>query len=86
MVVPYLIICARESPAFGPAAANSLWQMYTTLLISSIKEEPDQEVMTVLFMALRELLEGCDSSLYTQEMVQGMMELIVDRLKEHDEM
>ena len=60
--------------------------MYTTLLISSIKEEPDQEVMTVLFMALRELLEGCDSSLYTQEMVQGMMELIVDRLKEHDEM
>ena len=53
MIVPYLIVCARESPQFGPAAAQSLFDTFIPLLLNVIQEEPEPDVLTVQFMALK---------------------------------
>ena len=53
MIMPYLLICAREAPQFGPAAAQSLFRIFVPALLACIKEEPEAEVLIVMLMALK---------------------------------
>ena len=53
MIIPYLVICARESPSFGPEAAATLFTSYFPLLLAGIKEEPEADVLITLFASLK---------------------------------
>ena len=53
MLMPYVVICAREAPEFGPEAALALYRQYIPLLLESIKEEPEVDVLVVLLMSLK---------------------------------
>jgi len=85
MIIPYLVICAREAPQFGEAAARSLFDLFLPLMLEGIKEEPEPEVLTVEFMALKELLEDADESVFTEQLVNELLEIVVGQLQEHEE-
>ena len=57
MIIPYLIVCARESPLFGPTYAQQLLHTFVPLFLEVIKEEPEPEVLIVLFMAFKVRVE-----------------------------
>ncbi len=44
MIIPFLVIAARESPLFGPEYATEQWRLFVDLLMTSIREEPEGEV------------------------------------------